>query len=431
MKSLQSKATRIYSHMMHDSMRRNSSLLILSQAVLAGGLFLFYIICAHLFPTSTVGYATSFISFGLLVATFTNLGLPNTNIRFLPTSKRKGGLFVAALLLIIISSIIGGLIALSILAHWDTSLSFITSSVFLSITLVALISGTAVSALLDSTLMAYRRGEFVLAKAVIITLPRIVLPFFVVAAGTKGITGVYVVTLLLGLLFNVYIIFRKLLKTESLKPHIGEVAAHKAYASSNYFGGMFGVLPSTLVPIIILSRLGPTDAAYFYMPAQIAAFLSVVCNSVSQALMSEASQTDDINQHRQAFKKAFRHQYQILGLLVVILIVFGWLILRLFGAAYAANGYVPLVILSLSSLVVGVNWLGDTWLNINKRSRDYFLMNAFNSLAVIILVYVFAEHGLVPATIGWLLGQLLSAGVYILIFARGQLLSFASSFRIS
>ncbi len=175
------------------------------------------------------------------------------------------------------------------------------------------------------------------------------------------------------------------------------------------------------MPVIVLTRLGPAAAAYYYMPAQIALFLSVVCNSISQALISEASQTDDPIIHRQIFRKAAKHQYQLLVPIIITLCIAGWPILRIYGKSYVSHGLVPLIILAISALVVGVNWLGDTWLNVNKRSRDYFLMNAFNSLAVVVAVYIFAAHVLVPAALGGLIGQCVSAVGYLLIFGRSHL----------
>ncbi|HEY5442785.1 MAG TPA: hypothetical protein VIJ68_04565, partial [Candidatus Saccharimonadales bacterium] len=388
MKKISALGGRTYRHLMHDSMRRNSSLLILSQAIMAGSLFLFWVINAHLFKASEVGLATSFVSFSLLVATFTNLGLPNTIIRFLPASKRKGGLFAATVGLVTLVSLAGGVLAVLLIRHLVPKLGFVRSSPLLEVLLILLVMGTALSTLLDGSLMAFRKGEYVLARALVTNLPRIILPFAVITAGVKGMTGVYVATLLLGILLNFYNLLGKVLKSQSLKPTISEVTAHWAYAAGNYFGGMFGILPATLVPIIVLGRLGPTSAAYYYMPAQMALFLSLVCGAVSQALISETSQTEDAEQHRVFFRKALIHQYQLLVPIIAALCLIGWPILRIYGKAYAAHGYVPLLILAVSGLIVGINWLGDTWLNAKKRSRDYFLMNAFNSLAVVGFVYL-------------------------------------------
>lgn len=410
---------------MNDAMRRNSMLLILAQLTSAAGLFFFWIINARLFSAGNVGLATSFINFGILIAAFTNLGLPNTIIRFLPKSKQAGGLFSAALSLVTLSSFVGGIVALKLLPLVAPKLDFVTASAGLEILLVLLIMTTAIGALLDGTLVSYRKGELVLAKSIITLLPRLILPFLAIEAGVRGMTGVYIVTLLLGVGYNLIIIIGRLLPAnESLKPALGQVMVHKAYATSNYLGGLFGILPITVVPIIVLNRLGPESAAYFYMPLMIAAMISLICNAISQALISECSHTDDLDIQRDHFKNALKHQYQLLLPLVAVLMLAGWPILSIYGHQYAVNGFMPLLIMVLAGLVVGLNWLGDTWLNITKRSRDYFLMNAFNALAVVGSVYLFSKHGLVAVAIGWLVGQLISAAVYVLIFARNQLIGF-------
>ena len=297
--------------------------------------------------------------------------------------------------------------------------------------LILLISGASVGALLDGTMVSFRKGDYVLRKAMITSVPRLILPFLVIAAGLRGITGVYVVTLLVGVGYGVAIIVRKLLHSESFRPTLIELGRHRAYAASNYFGAMFAVLPSTLIPLMVLSMLGASSAAYWYMPMMIVAFLSVVCSSVSQALLAECSREDDPAHHREFFMRALKHQYRLLIPAVLLLFVAGWPILRVYGAAYARNGYLPLVVLAASSLIVGINWLGDTWLNIRKRSRDYFLMNAFNAIVTVGFVYLLAPHGLVAAAVGWLCGQILAAAVYLVVFARDQLLIVAGRFKAS
>src|ERR1019366_5768203 len=92
--------SKLYEHFMHDSLRRNSSLLILSQAISAGVGFIFWVICARLFSSHSLGLATSFVAFGSLIATFANLGLATTLIRFLHGSKAKGGLIATSVALV-------------------------------------------------------------------------------------------------------------------------------------------------------------------------------------------------------------------------------------------------------------------------------------------------------------------------------------------
>jgi len=427
MKKFKSIVTKFYNNIKNDSLRRSSLLLILAQLTNAGGLFFFWIINARLFSASFVGLATAFVSFGVLAATFTNLGLPNTIIRFLPKSKQPGGFFTSTLTLVSLSSMLGGYIALKLVSHIAPRLDFINDSTSLEIIFVLLVMSTAISALLDGTLVSFRKGELVLTKSVIVNIPRLVLPFFALAAGVRGITSIFTITLLLGIGYNLVTIIGKLLSSHSLRPDLGLVLQHKAYATSNYLGGLFGVLPITVVPLIVLNVLGSASAAYFYMPMMIAAMISLICNSISQALIAECAQTDDADKQKHYFRRAMKHQYQLLVPLIAVLTLIAWPVLSIYGHAYAHNGFLPLIMLIISGLFVGLNWLGDTWLNITKRHKDYFLMNAFNSIAVVGSVYLFSKHGLVAVAFGWLIGQIISAAVYVLIFARNQLLSLVRS----
>lgn len=414
---------------MQDSLRRNSSLLILSQAINAVGAFFFWVVCAHLFGANIIGLSIAFVSFANLISTFTNLGLPNTIVRFLARTKDKCGLFIAAFYIVFFVSVVGGLLCLIFVKTMLPKLGLIHSSTFLSVTLVLLVTCTALSSLMDGTILAFRKGEYILGKAIIVNVPRMILPFFVVSLGIKGITGVYAIVLIAGISYNLIITNKRLIKLYPLKLNIGEIKKHKAYSISNYFGGMLGVLPGTLVPIIIVSILGSESAAFFYMPMQIAAFLSIISSSTSQALLSESAQTENVVSHKKYFRNAFIHLYRLLIPAILLLCLLGWPLLRIYGAQYAKEGYIPLLILAISSLFVGINWLGDTWLNIQKRSKAYFLMNAFNAFAVIGFILIFASHGLVAVGIGWLLGQVISAAIYFIIFARNQLFLIAGSLK--
>jgi O-antigen/teichoic acid export membrane protein len=271
--------------------------------------------------------------------------------------------------------------------------------------------------------MAFRRGQYILWKTLLVNLPRTVLPFFVVSFGLRGIVSVYVVMLLFGISYNLYTILRKLLKSQSLLPVLDEVLKHRNYSIANYFGIIFAILPGTLLPIIVLDRLGATDAAYFYMPMQIAVFLNYIPGSTSQALISESSQSEDTSRYKDHFTNALLHSYRLLLPVALLLVAIGWPLLRLYGSSYVHAGYALLILLIGSMGFVTINYLGDTWLNIQKRSMAYFLMNAFNAIVVVGLAYLLSDHGLVGIGFGWLAGQALSAAVYLIIFGRNHLVS--------
>lgn len=412
---------RLKRHMLHDDLRRSSTLLIGAQAINAGAAFVFWALCARLFPAREVGLATALISYGLLVATFTQLGLPVTVLRFLPASQRRGGLFSAAVLLVGLSSLLGGLLAIFGIHLLAPKLAFVQSSAVLSLMLVAIVVGSALGSLLDGVLASLKKSQYVLGKSLLTNIPRVVLPFAIAVLGVQGMAGVYSGMLLLGAMYSLTVIVRKFMQRGSLRPQFAELIRHRSFAAANYFGSMFGILPGTLTPLIVLQKLGPAQAAFFYMPMQLAVFLGIIASSTCQALLAETAHSDDAAEHRRHVLNAIKHLYRMLVPAVLGLGLVGWVILRVYGQQYAAHGFVPLLILCAASLLVAVNWLGDTWLNIQKKPVAYFLMNACNALTVVGSVFLLAGHGLVGVACGWLTGQALSAAVYVGIFARDYL----------
>lgn len=272
----------IYRHFMHDTFTRNSSFLIGGQLLSAGSAFIFWIICARLFSSSDVGLATAFVSYATLVATFTTLGMPTTIIRFLPQTKNKSRLLWTAFSLVLALSFVGALLSLLLINIVAPDLNIVTSSSALMAMLCVLIVVNAINPLMDNTFMAYRKGEYIFIKSLIVSIPRILLPFLVVGLALKGIVSVFVIIALITITYGFFILRTKIVLEKSDSLH-NELLNHKGFAVRNFIGGLTGILPSTLVPIIVLNNLGASSAAYFYIPLQMAALLGVISGSVSQA----------------------------------------------------------------------------------------------------------------------------------------------------
>jgi O-antigen/teichoic acid export membrane protein len=185
------------------------------------------------------------------------------------------------------------------------------------------------------------------------------------------------------------------------------------FASGNYIGSIFGLLPASLLPLIITSRLGAQNAAYFYMPLMIIALINIIPSANAQSLFAEASNDEHglPNQLRRAFKQL------ILFLIPAVLtaIFFGYFILGFFGHEYAETGTRVLQILAIASFVGSFNYFGDTLLNIKRRSGLFIAMNALNALTIVILSYITAPYGLTAVATAWLIGQVVTLLIYFIV----------------
>jgi O-antigen/teichoic acid export membrane protein len=228
----------------------------------------------------------------------------------------------------------------------------------------------------------------------------------------QGILLVYGLTALIGLIYQ-GIAIAKQYRGQRIRFSIATLYDTYRFTAGNLVGTIFGILPSTLVPLIVLTKLGPEQAAFFYIPMQIASLLTIVSSSSAQSFMAEASHEKTNAAYLRYLLRAARHLFSLLVPAALLLAAAGTAVLHFYGPRYAAAGETLLVLLCISSLFIGVNWLGDSLLNVQKRPLAYGVMNATNALLVCALVYMSAAHGLTSVGVAWLTGQALTVGVYL------------------
>ena len=234
------------------SLRKNSTMLMLAQLASTATGFLFWIECARLFTPHDIGLATAIVSYASLVATFTTLGLPNTLVRFLPSSDRRRALALSAGIMVVVASLLAVVIAVAGVRHLIPGLTVIQSSAAMIAMFAAIVVGTGLNSLVDSILLAFRRGKAILGKAAVVSALRLAAPILVVSLAALGIVGIHAMVLVCGILFGIYQLGAKRPTFAHIRFNAESLLAHRAYAMSNYIGGALGVLPSTIVPILVL-----------------------------------------------------------------------------------------------------------------------------------------------------------------------------------
>ena len=392
---------------MHDSLRRSSSFLLLNTAVNAIFSFGFLLICAHLTSSVVVGYATTLIAYTVLISTITTVGLSNSIIRFLPHHENKDAYFGTALSIALCSSITVGALMLDSIKYFSPKLSFAISSPEIFGLLLSVVVLSSIGAIADSSLLAQKDAKNIFVKALWLYPLRIVLPFIFFDIKLESILAIYAITTFIGTTYEFYILYKK--HHKRLKIALSTLSDSYKFTLGNFTGSIFGAMPTTLVPIIVLNRLGPSLAAYFYIAMQFASFLDVICNSSAQAFLSEASNDKGESRYMYHFVKGFKNLYSLLIPAALLMALIGTQLLRFYGHAYYLNGALLLILLSIASLFIGVNWLGDSLLNVQKRPVAYGYMNFINALLVVVIVYELADKGLAAVGIGWLVAQAINS----------------------
>ena len=194
------------------------------------------------------------------------------------------------------------------------------------------------------------------------------------------------------------------------------------YSLGNYFAGVFNLLPVTLLPLIITNHLGAKEAAYYYIIMMIGNLLYVIPQATTKSLLAEGvydESTLGVN-----LKKSTRVIVLLLVPAIVILVLGGSSILKLFGKSYSDGGVAFLNLIAISGVVVSVYAILTSLFRLAKNVKALLISNIFYAVTIIIMTYVLMPLGLLGIGLAWLSGNIVASitGGYFIWKKRSQLL---------
>ncbi len=399
--------------MIEHGIARNALYLMGSTFVSAAAGFLFWSFCSHLFTPHEVGLATTLVAATALVSALSMAGLNNAVIAYIPKHKTPAettALMDTAVGTVGVISLLAGLVYVIVANHIDRHLPGYMPALWQQALVVLYIAAQSLSTLTDSMLTALRQPRLIFVKNNVGSVVKLVLPFICAGLAGFGIFTAIAIVTFVSLAVSIYNMRQLGYRP---RPEIvrHQLSAVRRFTLDNYVGTIFGMLPATLVPLLISWILGATQVAYLYIALTISQLLNVIPAATSQSFFAEAS-------HGRIplpalVRRAVSHIYILLVPAVGIVLAGGGLLLKIFGGSYAHNGLHALQLLSIASLFGVVNYLGDTYLNVKHRTRAYIAMNALNAALVVVLAGIGAHrHGLTGAATGWLMGQAITNVAY-------------------
>ncbi|HWG00659.1 MAG TPA: hypothetical protein VG164_02265 [Trebonia sp.] len=169
-----------------------------------------------------------------------------------------------------------------------------------------------------------------------------------------------------------------------------------------------GAVTPLLLPIEVVLRLGVTPNAYFYITWMVGSIFFMVSPAISASLFAESVRlAADL---RRVVAKSFRVTALLLIPAMLVIVAGGKLILGIFGAAYADEGYGLLILLAISAVPDAVSNIAVAIFQSTGR------LNYSSSLNIGILIVTIAAawflmpvYGIAGAGMAWLGAQLLGA----------------------
>ncbi len=405
-----------------DSLYMNSIYMMASTIIVSGSGFVFWLVATHFYNASEIGLATAIISVLLFLMNFSILGLNYSIIRFLPKSKTHNQLLTGSFMIIALAAAISAGIFIAFLPFFSPKLAFMrennwTSFIFLLFTITA-----SIDFLMESIFLALRSAKYVFFKNVLVSILKIGLPILFVGYGAIGIFIAWALALSSGLVVALFVLIKKYKYRFSPKFKKEVLTGMISFSFANYLVGLLGIAPALILPVLITNYINPQTTAYFYISMMIAQLLYTIPYATTQSLFAEGS--NDVKTFSENIKKSLRFIWTLMTPAIVVLVLFGNLILSIFGTEYSVEGVRFLQILAISGIPVAFNYLGLTILNVRHQLKPLLVINLIGTAIILYLSFLFRTQGLVGIGFAWLLGHLAKNVMYGLVALAPVFLDF-------
>jgi O-antigen/teichoic acid export membrane protein len=394
---------------------RNATYLVGSTSVMAVLGFLFWVFVAHLYAPAQIGEASALIAVTTLLSTLSLLGLNAGLLRFLPQSRNQSRDINAATIIVAGVTVFASILYVLVGNRFGGNLSLLASS-WHKFAFVILMVTVSLNTLTDAVFIANRKAQYHTVCYSGFGVVKLFLPLVLIPFGSLGIFLAYIGAVVVSLAASYYLMWRRCDYHFNARPNWQVIKNTRAYATHNYIGGVLAGLPSQLLPLLIIRRLGAADVAYFSMAWMMANLLYIIPTATTQSLMAEGSFAPD----EQAFhmRRTIKMLVKILVPAVIFSILIAPSLLRIFGANYEKNATTIFQLMALSTIFLAVNAIGTTLLNFEKRTAGIISVQTITLIVTFVAALLLMKYGLPGIGMAMLLGNVASNLVHFYLYKR-------------
>ena len=331
---------------------KNSYALVVSAGGTAVLGLLYWTIAARNYSPHEVGVQSVVISTMLFLSGLSQFSLNSVLIRFLPVARRgTGRLIGGAYIVSAVAAVFVAAVFVLGTPFWSPTLSFLRSD---AAWFLAFVGGTAVwcvFTLQDSVLAGLRRATWVPVENIAVSVVKIaLLLLFASELPHAGLFASWVIPSLVAVAIVSVMVVRIVLPPlrGQERPESHQLREIVRFAGGNYVGFVFYAASSNLLPLVVLNEVGPTQAAFFFLPWTITSAVRAIPASTATSLTVETVQ--DMDQLRSYCRRTLVHTFALLAPAVALLCVGASTLLNVFGTGYAAEGSTALRLLALGLL---------------------------------------------------------------------------------
>jgi O-antigen/teichoic acid export membrane protein len=315
--------------------------------------FAFWSLAAHLYPAHAVGLASAAVSAMMLLSTFCSLGLGTLLIGELPRRRGQGStLLTTALIVVALAGAALGLGFAVVAGTVSEHLDLLASSPLAPVLFAVGVALTTLTTVLDQALVGVLRGSLQLWRNATLGVSKLILLGLIggAAAWQSGtpIIGAWVAGLALSVGVVVAVLLREGHRVRNWRPDWSLLRTLRRAAGLHHALNLALAAPLYTLPVIATTLITPREGAYFYAAWMIGGVVTIVPLAFATVLFAITAAELDLLRAR--VRQALAYSLTIAITLAVVLLVAAPLVLRLFGAEYAANAATPLRLVALGGV---------------------------------------------------------------------------------
>jgi O-antigen/teichoic acid export membrane protein len=386
----------------------------------------FWALASRLYDPEIMGVSGAAVAALGFVTGVAGLYLDGGLLRFIPRAgEMTGRLIWGASAISGVTTAVSAGIFLVGLSLWAPDFEFMRHSVLAAVITVVAAVATSLLLVQDAALTGLRRSGWVPIKN--LALNALKLPLLALVVVTRyGILLAWVIPTVLAVLPITHLLQRTLVPHHRRLTREGqeEVAVGPVvrYVAGNYVGFLATMAYRNLPPILVLHELGAKQSGFFYPPWVLATTLSLLTVNLSSSLVVEGA----FNRGHLAIqtRKAALHAVRLLLPLAILLFLAAPYVLRIFGAAYAANGTTLLRLLAAGLIPSSICILAWGLARVLDRVRTLIVSQCLMAVLMLGLTALLVPHlGIDGVGWAWLISQSVIAAVLLVTELRPALMN--------
>ena len=399
-----------------DAVARNSAFIMVSTLATSLLGYVFWLVVAHTSSAEASGRGATVTSALQATALLASVGAAAAMVEWLPRAETEllwRQRLTVGLTVAVVTGLLGSVAVALLLGPGLNTLPTLRQPLGLALFCVGSVC-FAVGTVLDYVSVAEGRSGLMLARNIVfngLRTPILFVPVLIWRTSNE-ILASWAVSATVSLLAAVWFFERAPAGHRRLRLVFGHVRVHTREMLHSLVGQhlitIAALLVTYLLPIIVTIRLSSADGAYFYATWMLGSVFFMISPAVSTALFAEGAAGRD--ELARLVTRAGKVIAAMLTVPVVVYLVAGGEILRLFGADYARHGRWLLVLLTVSAVPDAVTNIAVSVLRATQRMKPALWLNSLMLALCVAGSWVLAPHlGIAAVGISWLASQSLGA----------------------